>query len=70
VLNDYLDSYVLKIERDEAVEIIRKCQSILAERPLHDRDQQEIIGRLRKILDGQKVAAVTAGSDDFLSRVS
>jgi hypothetical protein len=33
LLNDYLDAYVVKAERDETVEIIRTCQRIPAEYP-------------------------------------
>ncbi len=69
MLSDYLDTYLLKNERDNAVKIIRKCQRILAEYPTNT-DEQELIGRLLKVLDGPEAAAVTRPNDAFLSRVS
>jgi len=69
MLSDYLDTYLLKNERDNAVKIIRKCQSILAEYS-RNTDEQELIGRLFKVLDGPEAAAVTRSNDAFLSRVS
>jgi hypothetical protein len=70
VQNDYLDAYVLKAERDEAVEIIRTCQRILAENPPENGGGTEVLGRLRDILAGPKAAAITGRSDKIISQVS
>jgi hypothetical protein len=70
VQNDYLDTYILKIERDDAVEIIQMCQRILAGYSPKNGDAEEVIGRLLGILAGPKAAAITAPSDKFLSEAS
>lgn len=70
VLNDYLDAYVLKIERDEAIEIIRSCQRALAGYLPQNGDEKELIGRLLEILHGPEVTAVTRRSGKFISHVS
>jgi hypothetical protein len=70
VLNDYLDAYLLKVERDEAIEIIRSCQRILAGYLPQDGGEKELIARLLEILHGPGVTAMTARSGKFISHVS
>jgi hypothetical protein len=70
MLDDYLDGYVLKIERDEAIEIIRNCQRALAGYQSQYGGEKELIGRLIEILETPGVGAMTARSDKFISRVS
>jgi len=70
VLNDYLDAYILKIERDEAIEVIRNCQRALAGYLPQNGGEKELIVRLLEILHGPGVAAMTARSGKFISRVS
>jgi hypothetical protein len=70
VQNDYLDAYIIKVERDDAVEIIRMCQRLLGEYSAENGDADDLIGRLRNILAGPKAAAITARSDKFISEVS
>jgi hypothetical protein len=70
VLNEYLDAYILKMERDEAIEIIRNCQRTLAGYLRQDGGEKELIGRLLEILHGPGVAVITAGSCEFISHVS
>ena len=69
MLSDNLDTYLLKNERDDAVKIIRKCQRILAEYRANA-SEQELAGRLLKVLNGPEAAAITRRNDAFLSRVS
>jgi hypothetical protein len=70
VLNDYLDAYILKIERDEAIEVIRNCQHALAGYLPQDGGEKELIGRLLEILERPGVAAMITRSDKFISHVS
>jgi hypothetical protein len=70
VLNDYLDAYILKAERDEAIEVLRNCQRALAEDLSRDGAEKELIARLREILHGPRVGATIARSDKFISHVS
>jgi hypothetical protein len=70
VLNDYLDAYLLKIERDEAIEIIRNCQRALAGYQPQDGGEKELIGQLIEILQKPGVAAITARGGKFISHVS
>jgi hypothetical protein len=70
VLNDYLDAYLLKTERDEAIEIIRNCQRALAGYQREDGGEKELVGRLIEILQKPGVAAMTARNDKFISHVS
>jgi hypothetical protein len=70
VLNDYLDAYILKMERDEAIEIIRNCQRTLAGYLPEEGGEKELIGRLLKILQRPGPGAMTTRSEKFISHVS
>jgi hypothetical protein len=70
MLNDYLDAYVLKIERDEAIEIIRSCQRTLAGYLPPNGGEKELIGELLEILHGPEATAMTRRSGEFISHVS
>jgi hypothetical protein len=70
VLNDYLDAYILKMERDEAIAIIRSCQRALAGYLPQDGGEKAVIGRLQEILHGPGVGAMTARTGKFISHVS
>jgi hypothetical protein len=70
VLNDYLDTYILKAERDEAIEIIRNCQRTLAGYLPQNGGEKELIRRLLEILHNPGVGAMTVRSDKFISHVS
>ena len=70
MLNDYLDAYILKMERDEAIEIIRNCQRALAGYLPEEGGEKELIGRLLEILHRPGLGAMTTGSEQFISHVS
>ena len=69
MLNDYLDNFVLKNERDEAVEIIRKCKSILAGSTAGPNDK-ELMKRLLEVLDSPAASAITRQNSVFVCQVS
>jgi hypothetical protein len=70
MIGDYLDAYVLKNERDEAVEIIRKCHGILIGYQPPGGDEKDLVRRLLEILDGPESGRFFRRNDKFISRVS
>jgi hypothetical protein len=54
-----IDDYFIRRERDDAAVIIRKCQRILSEyRPDGSLSENEMVKRLRALLDGPETPAI------------